>query len=589
MNIGQLIRGLVGDLQVSDPKSLELKVGQVVRGVILQMMSEQDALVNIAGVQVRARLETPLAQGQSTLLQVQPESVSGQVVLKPLASSGVQIAEQSLPDLLKDFGMKDTAANRRVLQELHQGQAPLVKESVQAYAGATARIPEGADEAQWKQAALLAVKRGLPVTAETVGALHRTLFGKPMDQSLQSFGNLVRQALGAEGGQTAFTASAPVRALLVQVGQLLEVLPQGPEAKPAAADVPRAAGMPPAPGEGAAGGASARGGTAEARASAGAQQAQAAPAAAPAGEGAAAARGAGGAELAEPAAAAGAPGRSAAALEAARQPQPQQGLGGAAAAPAREEPAPWVGQLLKALGVEHEQQLARPHERGGGILQPPPPGLADDAPAPSAGAPQAAAVDAAGGSDTLKGLLLQLSSSDDAPAAIREGAQQLVQQITGQQLLLTPDRSSMFAHMTLMLPLLNGDGQQTAAIHIQSRKGQRGELDATNCRLLFDLNMRSLGNTLVDVQVTERIVSLRIHNDFPAIGELLEQHRDEIKAGLEKIGYQFLSMKTLPYPVPQTANGETGGGLGPQGNASPAFQAAGMYHAKPYKGVDLRV
>jgi hypothetical protein len=599
MNISQLMRSVMGDLQVSDTKSLELKVGQVVRGIVLKMLSDQDALVNIGGVQVRAHLEAPLQQGQATLLQVQPESVTGQVVLKPLEASGVQIAERSLPELLKGFDLKDTASNRRALHELHQAQVPLTKENVKAYAGITARIPEGVDEGQWREAAMLAVKRGLPVSQESVGSLHRALFGKPVDQSLQNMGELLARAMSAEGGEEVL--SPATRALMGQVRQAVEALAAMP--KQLAAEAPpqqaQAAGQGQQAAAGGDSGASAaRGGAAG---EAAARQAQAGTAAQQTSGSAAAAGGkaadagvgaAGGQAQPQRGEAAGAAGGTGAAGARSAEGAAPQAQGGAGAAPAdAQEPAPWVGRLLKALGVQHEQQLApRPQDRGGSDLPPHARAAGDNAPpAPNPAAPQGADAEPAKTVDTLKSLLLQLSTADDAPPAVRESAQQLVQQVTGQQLLLTPDRASMFTHMTLMLPLINQNGSQTAAIHIQSRRGSKGELDSTNCHLVFDLNMKTLGNTLVDVQVIDRIVALRVHNDFPEIGELLEEHREDIKAGLEKIGYQFLSLKVMPYPEPVALSAGNADGAAGADAASAASRAANLYHSKPYKGVDFRV
>ncbi|KIL36561.1 hypothetical protein SD70_31470 [Gordoniibacillus kamchatkensis] len=57
MNISGLLRSLLGDARPADAKTLELKVGQIVKGIVLQLFSEQDALVNINGVQVRAKRE----------------------------------------------------------------------------------------------------------------------------------------------------------------------------------------------------------------------------------------------------------------------------------------------------------------------------------------------------------------------------------------------------------------------------------------------------------------------------------------------------------------------------------------------------
>ena len=113
----------------------------------------------------------------------------------------------------------------------------------------------------------------------------------------------------------------------------------------------------------------------------------------------------------------------------------------------------------------------------------------------SARAAQARVGEAAspGTADSLKGLLLQLASSDSAPAALKEAAGQAVQYLTGQQLLLTTDRGSTFAQMHWFIPITGPNGEETASVQIQSRRGQRGELDASNCRLWFDLDMKSLG------------------------------------------------------------------------------------------------
>jgi hypothetical protein len=171
---------------------------------------------------------------------------------------------------------------------------------------------------------------------------------------------------------------------------------------------------------------------------------------------------------------------------------------------------------------------------------------------------------------------------DDTPASLKESTQQLLQQITGQQLLLSPDRTSMFSHITMMIPMNNEQGQQTAAVHIQSRKGSRGEIDANNCRLVFDLRMKSIGDTLVDVQIYNKIVSLHVHNDHDFVANLLEGSRDEIAASLQNVGYQFLSLKCSPYPE-ETSDLSS---ITKEATRSPN---ASSYASKPYKGVDLRV
>lgn len=214
-----------------------------------------------------------------------------------------------------------------------------------------------------------------------------------------------------------------------------------------------------------------------------------------------------------------------------------------------------MGRILKLLGAEHEQQLLR-----------------------SGGAHTAAAQAASGGAEdaagTLKGVLLQVLGSSEAPPAVKEAAGQLVQQLTGQQLLLNTDRTAPFAQVTMFLPLHGPDGRETASVQIQSRRGGKGELDAANCRLWFDLDMKQLGQTMIDVQVVDRIVSLKLHNDEPWVLELLEGRREEMKAAVEGIGYQLSSLRTEALP---------------ERSVAAAAVKPSDYAPQEYKGVDYRI
>jgi hypothetical protein len=247
----------------------------------------------------------------------------------------------------------------------------------------------------------------------------------------------------------------------------------------------------------------------------------------------------------------------------------------ATASPMQPDTAPpadaesWVGRVLKLLGAEHEQQAVR-----GGVVA-----AAETARAAAGTAALGGGVGGELATDTLKGVLLQIMGSNEVPPAVKEAASGLVQQLTGQQLLLNTDRTAPFAQVTLFLPLQGPDGQETASVHIQSRRGRKGELDAANCRLWFDLDMKQIGQTLVDVQVVDRIVSLKLHNDLPWVLELLEQRREDIKTAVESIGYQLSGLRTEPLPElklsTELANSHT--------------RKLVDYVPDAYKGVDYRI
>jgi hypothetical protein len=605
MNITGLLRSVLGDLQPSDTKVLELKVGQVVKGLVLQLLAEQDALLNIGGVQVRARLETPLKQGEVTLLQVQPESANGQTVLKPLASSDVPISERSLSDLLMDFGVKDEPANRQLLQQMQREGVPLNKETVREFVGLQTSRPTGVSQEDWTQSAGLAFKRGLPVTPETVLPLHKAISGPPMHEVLRQLQSETSGFLKENDGLQA-AVKQPLQQMLALIDDVLEASERsaaGEQAKTGAQfdqASPERRTFSPVQSIGTAAvrieqapdsNTSFFGESSTIR-NIGGMETEPEPKAQPL-------------PTQEQVPSARLTEQKAAAANRSDPEQAQTITDHPRAAPvskndfhSRVEPSRdgnesmeethadhWIGRMLKALGVEHEHQLAK-------LLDNPDPAMrrfqGELTAAQTDGSPGLTDPASKPAADTLKSLLLQLSQSDEVSSALKDTMQQAIQQITGQQLLLSPDRSTPFAHITLFIPFRNSDGQQTAAVHIQSRRGGRGQLDASNCRLLFDLHMRRMGNTLLDVQVANRIVSLNVHNDHPAVPALLDAHKDEISTSLESVGYHLLSLKFSPYPAPADFKDAAAEEASNPADASRASLKS-LYQSKPYKGVDLRV
>ncbi|MFP4973938.1 DNA ligase [Paenibacillus sp. CN-4] len=799
MNIGSLIRGLIGDVKPGEPKALELKEGQVVRGVVLNVSEDgKEATVQIQGTPVKAELETPLQPGQSLALRVGAPGEHGLPVLQLAPSGDGEITPQNMGETLKQLGLTDAKLGREIITALRSAGLPLTPETAGQLQQVMNAKPAAVPAAEWLEAAVVSMKRGLPVTLESVKGLQQAMFGPPLHQLLSALeeqlnawsntaggkpaagagpggpaqgagtGQTGGAALGAGTGQTggsvpgagagqvggavqgagagqagsvvqgagagqaggavqdagagqsggavqgagagqaggavqgagAGQVGGAVHAGAGQTGGAVQGAGadqvggavQGTGAGQAGgavqgAGVGQAGGSVQGAGAGQAGGAvqgagagqvggavqgagaGQSGGTVQG-AGAGAGQACVALQGAGAGQvdgavqgasvgqagGAVHGAGAGQAGGAVPGAGAGqvggavqdagagqsggavqgvsvgqaggavqgagvgqaggavqgiVAGQAGGAMQGAGHPLhaklqgvltelraslpqlasvPPGEAAGPAPAPAQAAPrgegapaagnaaggapAPthdtesWVGRVLKLLGAEHEQQAVR--------------GAAADAPRGAAGPELAGRALAAEGqaaerAETLKGVLLQLLGADDVPAPVKEAAGQLVQHMTGQQLLLNTDRTAPFAQVTMFLPLHGQDGVETASLQIQSRRGRKGELDAANCRLWFDLDMRALGQTLVDVQVVDRIVSLKLHNDTPWALELLESHKEAISASLESIGYQLSGLRTEPLP-------ERYG----QGDDQ-TLSKAENYVPDAYKGVDFRI
>lgn len=689
------MRSLLGDVQNGESRKLELKAGQVVRGVVLQTQGEQEALVQINGVQVRAKLETPLSPGQTATLKVQPESNSGMIVLKPIDSAEQQASDDTVRQLVKAAGLPDSKWAMEIVRDMKRDGIPMTREVAQALKQVFSAIPKGVDPAEWMQAAAAALKRGLPMTEQTVAAMRQVMFGKPMHVLLDTISHQLTQVAGTEADGRAAEPEAAEGAAnkpILPDGTVKNGAAGGPSATSATALAARvkellaqAAALQQQAVEGSGGdGLSQEAADSQTHAAANAKTSPA-QAEGPLGR----------QPNTVPTDSKTAPSSMATGGHAEVTSNATSGQGNngrftepaVTGRPASTDSGGWLGKMLQVLGVNHEHELLQettrmraiettnasqnsnkpaatglstnvnnqaetrsnvdaqgepiPLPRNGGNGTAPNMVGADmrkPSGTPSSGAASTEVEKAAsdmqaegeanaagrltGGqnglmrqaigaeglraapsiplqnhahaaegitSESLKSALMSLASMDDAPAQLKETAQQLVQQITGQQLLLSPERNgSMLTHLTLFIPLLNQEGSQTASVHVQTKRGPKNELDASNCRLLFDLNLKSIGNTIVDVHVVDKIVNLNVWNDHPLMQTIALGERNAVAAALQQAGYQLLTFKVTAMPDESIkANGSSAEGA--SGGEAAFPPTVPSYGAKPYKGVDFRI
>lgn len=634
-----LVQSMIQRSSVSSPKPVELMPGQVFRGTVIRQYPENMALVQIGGIKVRAKLEAQLETGQKAWLQVQPDSdvVTLKVLDTPTAGGG---KEASLESLIRSLGLPETKESRVIVQALVNANLPVTREAVQAFAGVAQRL--GLDESTVK-AFVLAMKRNLPLTPDTVAGLQAFLSEKPLSQAVQTFlqqaslfvkGNEQpaapkQTAAASQSGQSAAGANLDVRQLVNQIREKLAGLPvllgdaQGAEGRqPAAAGQAlgnRAADVnqPPNPGSA---GPQARGPVGD-KAQGTAPNGGAASAIQQQGSAALPARTSVSPDLAAASARAG---ESAAAQNAAaadwQGDQPVQGnaarlhppIGNPAAqskeSPAMQVPTSTNGTANTAVLGQQQAQAAgtspaAAKPKGQQMVQPASVRPAADAAVspPLARNPileflqqlgiaherELMAQSFSPGSweagtlkqmETVKSLLLQLTqaSSQSIPLALREAADQLLQQVTGQQLMLLSPSNQVLSQVVMQIPLRTDHGEETAYVQIESQKKAAGQLDAENCRLFFHLQLQELGTTMIDVNIVNKIVNLQIYNDTPGLEALAQAMRDGFAEQLQEAGYHLSAMRVQAIPEQQS-------------RAVPAAGSAATSWMADYKGVDLRI
>ncbi|BCJ85234.1 flagellar hook-length control protein FliK [Effusibacillus dendaii] len=138
--------------------------------------------------------------------------------------------------------------------------------------------------------------------------------------------------------------------------------------------------------------------------------------------------------------------------------------------------------------------------------------------------------------ETLKSLLLAEVQSGTAQPV----AEQILTHLTGQQLMHSAkDDNSPFLYQYLTLPVLVGKQTSDAKVHLLTRRKKGRELDPYNCFLYFHLQLPSLGDLGIHVQIVERIVSLRFITEREKNLSLADDTLAPLRDGLKQIGYQL--------------------------------------------------
>ncbi len=630
-------------------RSGEMSPGQVVKGTIVEVKDNGEASVQIGDKTVKAELQVPMKAGEQSYFQVQPESTAERVILKPVTLPGNAIPEKT-ESLLQQLKLPDTPQTREFAAAMRMMTPPQEMNSLvetldqvlSSDVGKTAKTSEPALN-HLMQAVTIAKGRQLPVTETIVRSLQQTVFGtklpqlldrldeqltkqlnrqsemqatdkgttfKPVQQPSSTLSEppdivavfkqahdairLVRQSLeDVQPKQVAIKDSAQAQSSGIEVKQQAEV-------KPAQVVLPQVQGVTikstplnyaptitPTPGlntndhvETKISNLSPKDQQTNTQVPSETKQAPAnfekttrqAPIP----------------FVADPRTLT-IPSGDAGQVDPETQPMPssvppkgvllQNGLpkttNHTTEGPTQESLVDiqipdheQIKSWFRALGFMHEKQQHRQAFQ-----------LTDLEPFPA----NLNMLNA--GESNLKEVMLNLmaSTSDDA---LRELAQQVVDQITGQQLLLTSDKANV-NQMTFFMPVIHEGRQDQVTIHVETRSSKRGEWDADNCRVWFDLSMKNIGLTLVDVNIAKKIVQIHVHNDFQGLQDWIEENKPLLEKSMAELNYRLSTFKQLPYPDSESAL-ENSSLKDMIQSPKSSMPTSNPYRNKPYQGVDYK-
>lgn len=144
--------------------------------------------------------------------------------------------------------------------------------------------------------------------------------------------------------------------------------------------------------------------------------------------------------------------------------------------------------------------------------------------------------------ETVKALLLQVTQNERAPL---ENVQQLVHYMNGLQLQTREENNLLHAQM--QLPGEKIGLPDDLFIKFEGRKTKDDEIDTEFCRILFFLNLHHIEETIIDMNIQKRVISLTIYNDYDdMLAQQMSPYRVLLTEGLEKLNYRLSNVRFKP-------------------------------------------
>lgn len=171
-------------------------------------------------------------------------------------------------------------------------------------------------------------------------------------------------------------------------------------------------------------------------------------------------------------------------------------------------------------------------------------------------------------SETLKPQLLALLQDPSISMQMKEVADTIITRMNGLQILSGENGPQ---HQLLMQVPLDFLGKKMdATLQWNGRMKEDGKIDSNYARVMFYLDLNALKETVIDMQVQNRVVTVTIFNENDALQAVADPFKEALKDGLQALDYQLSGVFMKPFekqPIP---------GLDRQ-------------HQVPTQGVDIKI
>lgn len=145
----------------------------------------------------------------------------------------------------------------------------------------------------------------------------------------------------------------------------------------------------------------------------------------------------------------------------------------------------------------------------------------------------------------LKPQLLALIQDAQTPPVMRDAAETVMARMNGMQLLSTENGHQH--QLVMQVPLEFFGKKMDATLQWSGRMKEDGKIDANYARVLFYLQMESIQETVIDMQVQNRIITINVFNDNTQLDAIANPLKLALKEGLAEKDYYLSGIFIKPF------------------------------------------
>ena len=150
----------------------------------------------------------------------------------------------------------------------------------------------------------------------------------------------------------------------------------------------------------------------------------------------------------------------------------------------------------------------------------------------------------------LKPQLHTLLQETNITPQMKEAAEMLMTRMNGMQ--LSSGENGHQHQLIMQVPLEFFGKKMDATLQWNGRMKDNGKIDANYARVLFYLQMASMQETVIDMQVQNRVVTVTVFNENSEIQSLAEPLKAALKIGLAEKNYQLSGVFIKQFDKGQT-------------------------------------